>query len=174
MDMTERTLHEAVNILRNTKMGATVKLVVSRQVLESSTSLMAAGVSTQMNGNGVGQTSLNLAMTSGENDSAGDHDGGGEEREVKEHEDETGEETTRRFANHHNESNYSHNEDNEREVVAAGATTTITAPESAKTVKKKASAKKQLLTFEIALNDTGSAGLGVSVKGRKKSKKLVS
>ena len=30
------------------------------------------------------------------------------------------------------------------------------------------SSKRQLLTFEIALNDTGSAGLGVSVKGKTK------
>ena len=28
--------------------------------------------------------------------------------------------------------------------------------------------RRQLLTFEIALNDTGSAGLGVSVKGKTK------
>ena len=35
MDMTKMTLHEAVNILRNTKLGACVELVVSRQILPS-------------------------------------------------------------------------------------------------------------------------------------------
>lgn len=35
IDMTQKTLHEAVNILRDTNLGETVDLVVSRQVLEN-------------------------------------------------------------------------------------------------------------------------------------------
>ncbi|CAF1001779.1 unnamed protein product [Brachionus calyciflorus] len=34
IDMTQKTLHEAVNILRNTKLGDCVEIVVSRQVIE--------------------------------------------------------------------------------------------------------------------------------------------
>lgn len=87
IDMTQKTLHEAVNILRNTKLGDYVEIVVSRQVISSS----------------------NLTLP----------------REINEQETEVKNE-------------------------------------------EKTAIKRELITFEIALNDTGSAGLGVSVKGKTK------
>ena len=87
IDMTQKTLHEAVNILRNTKLGDYVEIVVSRQVINAS--------------------SLTLP------------------REINEQESEVKNE-------------------------------------------EKTGVKRELITFEIALNDTGSAGLGVSVKGKTK------
>lgn len=88
IDMTQKTLHEAVNILRNTKLGDCVEIVVSRQVMPI--------------------TNYGLP------------------REL--------------------------NELNTDEIKS----------------DEISSAKRELLTFEIALNDTGSAGLGVSVKGKTK------
>ena len=87
IDMTQKTLHEAVNILRNTKLGDYVEIVVSRQVINAS--------------------SLTLP------------------REINEQESEVKNE-------------------------------------------EKTGVKRELITFEIALNYTGSAGLGVSVKGKTK------
>ncbi|CAF0777257.1 unnamed protein product [Brachionus calyciflorus] len=90
IDMTQKTLHEAVNILRNTKLGDCVEIVVSRQVLPGSSSTLPR----ELNEPNIEETDLK-------------------------------------------------NED-------------------------KNGPKRELLTFEIALNDTGSAGLGVSVKGKTK------
>lgn len=88
IDMTQKTLHEAVNILRNTKLGDCVEIVVSRQVMP----IANYGLPRE----------LNEPYTD----------------EIKSDE--------------------------------------------------KSCPKRELLTFEIALNDTGSAGLGVSVKGKTK------
>ena len=84
MDMTARSLHEAVNVLRNTRLGSLVEIVVSRQVSPSSLP---------------------------------------------------------------------------RELPP---------DEQLKADYEAVSVHRELLTFEIALNDTGSAGLGVSVKGKTK------
>ncbi|RMZ98648.1 partitioning defective 3 -like protein [Brachionus plicatilis] len=88
IDMTQKTLHEAVNILRNTKLGDCVEIVVSRQVMP----MANYGLPRELN------------------------EPNGEEAKSDE----------------------------------------------------KSSPKRELLTYEIALNDTGSAGLGVSVKGKTK------
>lgn len=87
VDMTQKTLHEAVNILRNTKLGDCVELVVSRQVIP--------------------------------------------------------------IANY-------------------GLPRELNEPNSEEIKSDDKSPKRELLTLEIALNDTGSAGLGVSVKGKTK------
>lgn len=119
MDMTKRTLHEAVNILRNTQLGATVKLVVSRQVIE-----IASPESTESRPLNVNEDKQDV----------------GEEREIRDDDDDDDEDTNR--------------------ISQQEETTTTT--------KKKTGVRKQLLTLEIALNETGSAGLGVSVKGKTK------
>ena len=100
--MTKTTLHEAVNILRNTKLGTCVELVVSRQILPNNSQ----------------ETTTNIDLTQ-------------LPREI----------------------NDDNNNNNEAEVNQ----------EPNNTINRR-----QLLTFEIALNDTGSAGLGVSVKGKTK------
>ena len=102
LDMTKTTLHEAVNILRNTKLGTCVELVVSRQILPNNSQ----------------ETTTNIDLTQ-------------LPREI----------------------NDDNNNNNEAEVNQ----------EPNNTINRR-----QLLTFEIALNDTGSAGLGVSVKGKTK------
>lgn len=98
-DMTQKTLHEAVNILRNTKQGACVEIVVSRQVIPTAAQLP---------------------------------------REI-------------------NDSN-------------ANEESSLFVPNENEITNEKVSKnpKRQLFTFEIALNETGSAGLGVSVKGKTK------
>ncbi len=93
MEMTKRTLHEAVNLLRNTKLGSCVEIVVSRQMMQQQ-----------------------------------QHDQTELPREIS--------------------------------PEKAANTEATTSP--------VASSRRQLLTLEIALNDTGSAGLGVSVKGKTK------
>ncbi len=98
IDMTQKTLHEAVNILRNTKLGSTVEIVVSRQMLSNP---------------GTNTSSSMLP---------------------REAEDPQNEIETERLEIKNN--------------------------------NKKT--KRDLLTLEIPLNDTGSAGLGVSVKGKTK------
>ena len=92
IDMTRKTLHEAVNMLRNTKLGSSVEIIVSRQVPFNSSA----------------KTTESEAIAT-------------LPRQMDEAQDESGAESGR-----------------------------------------------LLLTFEIALNDTGSAGLGVSVKGKTK------
>ena len=124
MDMTQKTLHEAVNILRDTKLGSSVELVVSRQVLPAQTS-QGSLVNTM--------TSLNSASKL--------------PRELNTDE--------ANFANLN--APYA---DIEVPVEAQ-------VNEESK-INTKANNRRQLLTFEIALNDTGSAGLGVSVKGKTK------
>lgn len=99
-DMTQMTLTDAVNILRNTKLGSSVELVVSRQVMPT--------------GDHINENTNNLP------------------RQMSH---ETAEVST-----------VTKNEQPDLTV----------------------SSRRQLLTFEIALNDTGSAGLGVSVKGKTK------
>ena len=99
VDMTQKTLHEAVNTLRATKLGSSVEIVVSRQMMPvaSSSSVLAAR--------------------------------------------DTG-------------------------PLALGAVEVLLTNARKATPQKKR--KRELLTFEIAFNDTGSAGLGVSVKGKTK------
>ncbi len=109
MDMTKTTLHEAVNILRNTKLGACVELVVSRQILPSSNTTTTTITTTNEQIQSPIKTSL--------------------PREIQ---------------------------NDEADSISVTNTNTNT------------NQRRQLLTFEIALNDTGSAGLGVSVKGKTK------
>ena len=107
IDMTKKTLHEAVNILRNTKLGACVEIAVSRQILPNlNNSQVESHALTQQQ-----QSPIQLP------------------REI--------------------------NDEHERN------------PNDSEPNQDQAN-RRQLLTFEIALNDTGSAGLGVSVKGKTK------
>jgi C-terminal processing protease CtpA/Prc len=110
MDMTKTTLHEAVNILRNTKLGACVELVVSRQILPSSNTTTTTTITTT---NEQIQSPIKTSLP----------------REIQ---------------------------NDEADSISVTNTNTNT------------NQRRQLLTFEIALNDTGSAGLGVSVKGKTK------
>lgn len=151
MDMTQRTLHEAVNILRNTKLGATVKLVISRQVIEPTTTTNT-NVSlqdqqqhkSQLNGHNSNHLEVELhEMQPPTTTDQNTIELNGEEREIR---DENEVEEKRH-----------HEEDEEEEI-----------KEEPTKKKKQGSIRKQLLTFEIPLNETGSAGLGVSVKGKTK------
>jgi partitioning defective protein 3 len=99
IDMTQKTVTEAVNILRNTKMGSCVELVVSRQIVSNN------NTSISINSNNSLAESLKQNEASVRND-------------------------------------------NEQ--------------------VKKIINKKETLILDIPLNDTGSAGLGVSVKGKTK------
>ncbi len=105
MEMTKRTLHEAVNLLRNTKLGSCVEIVVSRQ-------MMAQQDQSEMSHKNC-ESGLYAAQLP---------------REI----------SPDKIANGESENTPTNN------------------------------SKRQLLTLEIALNDTGSAGLGVSVKGKTK------
>lgn len=179
MDMTQRTLHEAVNILRNTKMGATVKLVVSRQVLEnlSNTGAQSMSHNPMINGN----DSSTHETPDGSFGATGNKDEmihmNGEEREIRDA-NETDEAVSHHETSRHSrqlreddnenqendrndESRQQDNEKQEGEGEKVMTSSTIT-------VGNKKKLRKQLLTFEIALNETGSAGLGVSVKGKTK------
>lgn len=112
IDMTQKTLHEAVNMLRNTKLGSTVEIVVSRQVLPTTTSTGSVNTVEQVS------------------------------------------------------------ESTDKPVVASTTISTNITASSPKNKTKKAKPSRQLLVFQIPFNDTGSAGLGVSVKG--KTKRVVS
>jgi C-terminal processing protease CtpA/Prc len=104
-DMTQMSLTDAVNILRNTKLGSCVEIIVSRQVMP-----------------GGGETSLTET----------------------------------------NSGNLP------REISPERGLNPVETAKSEQDTCSSASRTRQLLTFEIALNDTGSAGLGVSVKGKTK------
>ena len=104
IDMTLKTVNEAVNILRSTKMGSCVELVVSRQIVSNS------NTSFSINSNN------SLAESLKQNEAVAN--------------------------------NIIQNNVNE-------------------TIKKNVN-KKETLILDIPLNDTGSAGLGVSVKGKTK------
>jgi C-terminal processing protease CtpA/Prc len=109
-DMTQCTLHEAVNMLRNTKLGSTVELVVSRQMIN---------------------TNSNQTINS----------------------------TTKTELSPTNEKeNFNELESDPK----------MKSNNQVETLPMTISLNRQILTYEIALNDTGSAGLGVSVKGKTK------
>ena len=125
-DMTVKSLHEAVNVLRNTKLGSTVEIVVSRQMLPGSSNNTQSTVSS---------TLLPREM------------------------DEPAESNGLSFQNHNDEeTNQPDSTQNQTSEMDEKM------PEKPKPKKPK----RELLTFEIAFNDTGSAGLGVSVKGKTK------
>ena len=148
MDMTQKTLHEAVNILRDTKLGSCVELVVSRQIIPTQATTSTSAVSTTTNGIsnslinhdakelnvGIAAAKLPREMPLEEalievNDSNNQLKQQGADVE-------------------NNNSNKTRNNEGLDEVM--------------NTSNMRAN-RRQLLTFEIALNDTGSAGLGVSV-----------
>lgn len=118
-DMTKRTLHEAVNLLRNTKLGSCVELIVSRQMMIQSESSQDATAAGTENGIYAAQLPREISPEKNANDFK---DKLNENKAMPDH--------------------------------GAGGGSSST--------------RRQLLTFEIALNDTGSAGLGVSVKGKTK------
>ena len=135
MDMTERTLHEAVNILRETRLGSCVELVVSRQMMPAA-SAQEAGISSGM--------LLPREMPPDE-EALVEEAGGAAERERSRAAHESGVEVV----------------SEEREATASSGAVGVNDDEKA----KGRNGRRQLLTLEIALNDTGSAGLGVSVSG---------
>ena len=133
MDMTEKTLHEAVNILRNTKLGSCVELVVSRQIINNPNNSNLSNTSLLTNKD---LSTIAAAQLP---------------RELEPHylEDKLNE-------------NINHNNEDNQKINPNLNTSNLIINNSNETNKR------QLLTFEIALNDTGSAGLGVSVKGKTK------
>jgi hypothetical protein len=155
MDMTQKTLHEAVNILRDTKLGSCVELVISRQVLPqtnsgaslnhaSTSNLIQSSNGKELSGIAAAKLPRELPMeealietdqtlNSGENDN-------------QEQQTEEGEKVENLNNNNENETDASNTNANNNN-----------------NVNKNKTNRRQLLTFEIALNDTGSAGLGVSV-----------
>lgn len=140
MDMTQKTLHEAVNILRDTKLGSCVELVISRQILpqtssganlhQSTSHLAQTSCGKEMNGIAAAKLPREMSM------------------------DEAIVETDQTL-------NAGENENNQEKNVEGDnlQSNNIEADNS----NKNKTNRRQLLTFEIALNDTGSAGLGVSV-----------
>lgn len=133
LDMTQRTLHEAVNILRNTKLGSVVELIVSRQLLPHQTSNQTS--------TGINAAQLPREMNEHQSNGQGAEEGD-EERQIIEPDepamnDPSPEQTKKKQATKKQSANNNNN-------------------------------RRQLLTFEIPLNETGSAGLGVSVKGKTK------
>ncbi len=127
MDMTKTTLHEAVNILRNTKLGACVELVVSRQILPNLNNSQTEN----------SYNTSNLIQQQQQNNS-----------------------------NNTNEYHSPHKQLLPREISNETDNTNVFLENDAN--QDLSVSRRQLLTFEIALNDTGSAGLGVSVKGKTK------
>jgi partitioning defective protein 3 len=132
LDMTQKTLHEAVNILRNTKMGTCVEIVVSRQTLPTGNSMTS---------------SMTTATTN----------------------------TAQSIQNVASQLQESQANEQEPESVTASCTTSQQntlrgsgATNQSEQRRRPKKTKRELLTFEIAFNDTGSAGLGVSVKGKTK------
>jgi len=126
MDMTKTTLHEAVNILRNTKLGACVELVVSRQILPNLNNSQTEN----------SYNTSNLIQQQQNN------------------------------SNNTNEYHSPHKQLLPREISNETDNTNVFLENDAN--QDLSVSRRQLLTFEIALNDTGSAGLGVSVKGKTK------
>lgn len=128
-DMTHKTLHEAVNILRNTKLGSCVEIVVSRQM-------------TVQQNQGQMESTVEQSCNSQQ-------------------------ETTTTTS-----SPTIYASQLPREIQASSQIssqpTSKQAPSSAEHSVNGTNNKRHMLTFEIALNDTGSAGLGVSVKGKTK------
>lgn len=115
-DMTHKTLHEAVNILRNTKLGSCVEIVVSRQMtVQQNQGQMESTVEQSCNSQQETATATSSPTI-----------------------------FVSQLKQAPNSTEYSANGNNHNNN------------------------KRHMLTFEIALNDTGSAGLGVSVKGKTK------
>jgi C-terminal processing protease CtpA/Prc len=140
MDMTQKTLHEAVNILRDTKLGSCVELVISRQVLpqassganlhQSTSHLTQTSCGKELNGIAAAKLPREMSM----DDAIVEID---------------------------QTLNAGENENNQEQNLEGGDLQS-NSMEVANSNKNKTN-RRQLLTFEIALNDTGSAGLGVSV-----------
>lgn len=145
--MTHRTLHEAVNILRNTKLGATVKLVVSRQVFEPIASHTSAS---------------HLPREIIELNGSGNHHDDEEENVVNNNSNNN---TTNHNRSNNNDVLHYMNGGNDEQEDEVREVNFVEAKIEEKQMKRVANGRRQLLTFEIPLNETGSAGLGVSVKG---------
>jgi partitioning defective protein 3 len=119
MDMTKKTLIEVVNILRKTKLGTFVELVVSRQIMNYNNNC-SLSTTTNKEFNDISAAQLPREMHKVENNEL---------------------------------------ENNKNEMSSP-------IPDDESDLESKT--KRKLLIFDIPLNDTGSAGLGVSVKGKTK------
>ena len=147
MDMTQKTLHEAVNILRNTKLGSCVELVVSRQIMPN------------LNGN---TSSLSNSM----NNTSSQHSNGMHLNISRELNGIAAAQLPRELDEHEYTNDEAVLSEPEPKLAVEEENSEMSNQNSDQANTK--TNRRHLLTFEIALNDTGSAGLGVSVKGKTK------
>ena len=147
--MTQKTLHEAVNILRDTKLGSCVELVISRQIMpQTSTGILPNGGATTASSKDTVAAKLPREILNGDDsptDAEQQQQANSEKIELLQQQEREQQQLEDAQACDEFESND-----------ANGKCKTGNSNNGANN-------RRQLLTFEIALNDTGSAGLGVSV-----------